>query len=127
MARVSEQSGTPAAIDCLAAWYGIGRRTDGSSESAVRCGGGPKTGIRGPIGIRKAVTTQVPDSGCSPRPWDDPRLNGATPGDQVDDQNDQRDDQQNMNQAAGNVQSKAEKPEDKKDYKDRPKHVDTSF
>jgi hypothetical protein len=51
-------------------------------------------------------------------------LNGASaPGDQVDNQNDQRHYQQNMNQAAGDVQAKAQKPQNHKNYEYCPKHL----
>jgi hypothetical protein len=41
----------------------------------------------------------------------------------VDHQHYERNNQEQVNEAAGNVKAEAEKPEDQKDYKNRPKHT----
>ena len=50
------------------------------------------------------------------------QLNSPAARDQVNDRNNQSDHQQQMDQAAGHMESPAQKPEDDEDCKDRPKH-----
>jgi hypothetical protein len=49
-------------------------------------------------------------------------LDGPSSRDQINDRDDQSDHQQQMNQAAGHMESPAQKPEDDEDCKNRPKH-----
>jgi hypothetical protein len=49
-------------------------------------------------------------------------LNSPAARDQVDDGDNQGDHQQDVNQAAGHVESPAQKPKDNEDCKNRPKH-----
>ncbi len=47
---------------------------------------------------------------------------GATAGYEIDDENHQRDYEEQVNQAACNMETKSQEPEDQEDYKNRPKH-----
>jgi hypothetical protein len=51
----------------------------------------------------------------------------APPRDQVDDQHNQRNNQQNVNQAAGNMEAEAQKPQNEEDDKDCPEHSYSFF
>jgi len=51
-----------------------------------------------------------------------PSQNAAAPREQVDDQDDQRDHQQKVNQATGYVKAEAQKPQNKKNNENCPKH-----
>lgn len=48
--------------------------------------------------------------------------NAAAPGEQVDDQDDQREHQQKVNQATGCVETETQKPQNKKNNEDCPRH-----
>ena len=49
------------------------------------------------------------------------------PADQSDDQHDYSDDEQDVNQAACDVETEAQKPQDEQDYKDSPEHSRSPF
>jgi hypothetical protein len=52
--------------------------------------------------------------------------NSTSPGYQVKDQDDQRYNKQEMDQAAGNVKTEPEKPQDYENYEDCPQHLSLS-
>jgi len=59
-------------------------------------------------------------------------LERSSPSDQIKNQNDKRNHEQQMNKSAANMSEKADKPENKKNYNNHPKHkfipiIDSNF